>query len=39
MQEMIDFCVQPMWKTSPMTKAARAIMNEHFPQLKRWAAK
>ena len=41
MQEMIDFCVQPMVENVPgMTEAqARAMMNEHFPQLKRWAAK
>ena len=41
MQEMIDYCVQPMVENVPgMTEAqARAIMNEHFPQLKRWAAK
>jgi hypothetical protein len=41
MQEMIDFCVQPMVENVPgMTEAqARAIMNEHFPQLKRWAVK
>ena len=41
MQEMIDFCVQPMVENVPgMTEAqARAIMNEHFPHLKRWATK
>ena len=40
MEEMIDFCVQPMLENVPgMTEAgARAMMNEHFPQLKRWQA-
>ncbi|HML46171.1 MAG TPA: zinc ribbon domain-containing protein [Clostridia bacterium] len=38
MQEMIDFCVQPMVENSPgMTEAsARDIMNQVFPTLKRW---
>ena len=41
MEEMMEYCVQPMVENVPgMTEAqARAIMNEHFPQLKRWAAK
>jgi heterodisulfide reductase subunit C len=41
MQEMIDFCVKPMLENVPgMTEAqARAIMEEHFPHLKRWAAR
>ena len=41
MQEMIEYCVQPTVDNIPgMTEAqARAIMNEHFPHLKRWAAK
>ena len=40
MQEMIDFCVQPMLENMPgMTEeGARAMMSEHFPQLKRWQA-
>ena len=40
MQEMIEFCVQPMLDNMPgMTEeSARAMMNEHFPQLKRWQA-
>ena len=40
MQEMIDFCVQPMVENIPgMTEeGARAMMNEHFPKLKRWRA-
>ena len=40
MEEMIDFCVQPMLENMPgMTEAgAREMMNEHFPQLKRWQA-
>ena len=40
MEEMIDFCVQPMLDNMPgMTEPqARAIMNEHFPQIKRWKA-
>lgn len=40
MQEMIDFCVQPVLENvSGMTEeGARAMMNEHFPQLKRWRA-
>jgi len=41
MQEMIEFCVQPTVENVPgMTEAqARAMMNEHFPHLKRWAGK
>lgn len=41
MSEMIEFCVQPTVENVPgMTEAqARAMMNEHFPKLKRWAAK
>ena len=41
LQEMMEYCVQPMVENVPgMTEAqARAIMTEHFPQLKRWAAK
>ena len=41
MREMIEYCVQPTVDNIPgMTEAqARAIMNEHFPHLKRWAAK
>ena len=41
MQEMIEFCVQPTVENVPgMTPAqARALMNEHFPLLKRWASK
>lgn len=40
MEKMIDFCVKPMLENVPgMTEAgARAMMNEHFPQLKRWQA-
>ena len=40
MQEMIDFCVKPMLDNIPgMTEeGARAMMNEHFPHLKRWQA-
>lgn len=40
MQQMIDFCVQPMVENVPGMTAqqARAIMDEHFPQLKRWKA-
>ena len=38
MQEMIDFCVKPMVDNSPgMTEAAaRDLMNQVFPPLKRW---
>lgn len=38
MEQMIDFCVQPMMENDPaMTEAnARAIMNAVFPKLKRW---
>ena len=40
MEEMIDFCVQPLLENMPgMTEAgARAMMNEQFPLLKRWQA-
>jgi len=40
MQEMIDLCVQPVLDNVPgMTEeSARAMMNAHFPQLKRWRA-
>ncbi len=38
MEQMIDFCVQPMMENDPaMTEAnARAIMKAVFPKLKRW---
>jgi hypothetical protein len=38
MQQMIDFCVKPMVEHTPGMTAdkARAMMNEFFPQLKRW---
>lgn len=37
MEQMIDFCVPHM---EGMTEeAARAMMNESFPQLKRWQSK
>ncbi|HRX58820.1 MAG TPA: zinc ribbon domain-containing protein [Eubacteriales bacterium] len=41
MQEMIDYCVNPMLENVPgMTEAqARDIMGKMFPQLKRWAAR
>ena len=40
MEEMIDFCVEPMLESMPgMTEeSARAMMQEHLPQLKRWQA-
>lgn len=40
MREMMEYCVRPMVDNIPgMTEAqARAIMNENFPKLKRWAA-
>lgn len=40
MQEMIDFCVQPMLENMPglTESSARAMMNQHFPELKRWQA-
>lgn len=38
MEQMIDFCVQPMVENSPgMTEAsAREVMKGLFPMLKRW---
>jgi hypothetical protein len=38
MQEMIDFCVQPMMDNVPgLTEAAaREMMQNQFPKLKRW---
>lgn len=38
MEQMIDFCVQPMVENSPgMTEAkAREMMKGFFPMLKRW---
>ena len=40
MKEMIEFCVKPTVENVPgMTEeSARAMMHEHFPQLKRWRA-
>lgn len=40
MEQMIDFCVQPMMENDPaMTEAnARSIMKAVFPKLKRWQA-
>lgn len=40
MEQMIDYCVKPMLDNIPgMTEAqARAMMNQSFPQLKRWNA-
>lgn len=40
MEEMIKFCVKPTVENVPgMTEeSARAMMHEHFPQLKRWQA-
>ena len=40
MEEMIDFCVEPMLESMPgMTEeSARAMMQEQFPHLKRWQA-
>lgn len=39
MEEMINICVGPMVEHNEnMTEEqAKAIMNEHFPKLKRWA--
>ena len=40
MEEMIDFCVQPLLENMPgMTEAgAREMMQAQFPLLKRWQA-
>jgi len=40
MQQMIDYCVQPMVENVPGMTAeqARAMMTELFPKLKRWQA-
>lgn len=39
MQEMIDFCTPMMAKDGKMSEQkAREMMNEFFPQLKRWKA-
>lgn len=38
MEEMIDFCVEPMLESNPNMTAeeAKAMMREVFPTLKRW---
>lgn len=37
MQEMIDFCVPHMVEGGHTENEARAMMDQVFPQLKRWA--